>query len=193
VLSVGEEQYVMLREDPEPGGQDVIPTPLSLRRVNQSGDVSESLGELRGFTVLEAFPISGAEPYFLIVAIRPAAGSETSLDVKLFRFDVRAKITEQRAPADIDSIQDLQHAGAGELLLSRWRPRGSAGASNRPMIDTEVVRMRGTGETEVVATIAELLCRSVASSPNRVFCVAYSPERTDQPDVLIAYSMAGTE
>jgi len=193
VLSAGEEQYVVLRDDSESSGPEPVPTPLSLRRVDQGGDVSESLGELQGFTVLEAFPITGAEPYFLIVGIRPAAGSETALDVKLFRFDVRAKITEQRAPADIDSIQDFQHAGGGELLLSRWRPRGSAGASNRPLIDTEIVRMRGTGETEVVATIPERLCRSVASSPNRVFCVAYSPEGTDQPDVLIAYSMGGTE
>ena len=191
VLSAGEEQYVMLREDPDLRERD-RPRPISLRRVAQGGDLSESLGELGGFSRVDAFPVAGVEPYFLVVAARHAPGDGAALDVKLFRFDLRANVTEQGSPAGIGSLVNLQHAGGGELLFSRWRQRAPAGVRGRPAIETEIVRMRGTGETEVVVTIPDRSCGFVASSANRVFCAAYSWPETDEPYVG-AYSMAGQE
>lgn len=191
VLSAGEEQYVTLREDPDLRERD-RPRPISLRRVSPVGDISESLGELGGYQRLDAFPVTGGEPYFLVVAVSAARGAP-ALEVKLLRFDLRANVTEQGSPAGIGYLVSLQHAGGGQLLFPRWREREPAGVGGRPSIETEIVRMRLTGEMDVVATVPDKLCRFIASSLNRVFCVAYPPPGPEEPDVLIAYSMAGQE
>lgn len=192
LLAVGEEQFMVLRTNPRLRTLEGPATGVSLRRIGESGDVSQSLGTLEGFSVLEPFPVKGVEPYFLIVAARHPAAPGPFLDVRLFRLDLRGNVTELASVAGVGSLEGLAYPGGEELLVTRWRSGESAGDGRSIAIHTDVTRVRWTGETEVAFTIANKLCRSVAASLASIFCIEYEwPGTEEASDVLVSYSPTG--
>jgi hypothetical protein len=191
-LGLGEEQFMVLRANPTLRELEAPPPDISLRRVDGSGDVSESLGTLGGFSIVEPFPVEGAEPYFLVVAARHAAPPASFLDVRLFRLDLRGNVLELASVPGIGSLENLTYPGGEAVLVSRWRQAGSTGDGRASPLHTELIRIRLTGETELALTIPNRLCRSLAASLTSIYCVEYEwPGTRVTSDGLVSYSPAG--
>ncbi len=191
-LARGEEQFMVLRANPKLRGLVGPPPEISLRRVDRSGDVSEGLGALEGFSILEPFPVEGVEPYFLIVAGRHTAPPGPFLDVRLFRLDLRGNVLELASVAGIGSLENLTYLGGEAVLVSRWRQTGSVGDGRGSAIRTEVIRIGLTGDKDIALTIPNRLCRSLAASLTGIFCVEYEwPGTKETRDDLVSYSPTG--
>lgn len=189
LLAVGEDQFVLLREALTRSAPRGLTTAVSLRRVSQSGDVSESLGTLGGFSTLEPFPVKGGQPYFLIVGSRVVPLPSLSRDVRLFRLDLQGNTVELASVPGSGSLVNVAYPGGEELLLSRWHSvaDGPVGATRN-----EVTRVRLSGDTETAFTIDHRLCGSIAASLTRVFCVEHEwPQREATSEILVSYSLTG--
>jgi hypothetical protein len=189
LLAVGEEQFVLLRAHPMLSLPDDPPPEISLHRVSPSGDLSPSVGALGGFRTLEPFPVMDQDPHFIVLAARMVAAPSPSLEAKLFRLDLRGRVTELASQAGIDSLENLTYAGEEQLLVSQTH---STSDGVRVVIRTDVTRLSSRGATEVVLTIADRMCRTLAASMTRYFCSEHEwPGTETSADTLVAYSSTG--
>ena len=198
--SRGEAQYMVLEPTiaPERLFLDGLVRPVTLRQIDERGKVSEVLGTLEGFWVLQVIPVVDRElSHFLIVGKKGTTNREAiAADVQLFHLDLQGRVTEMSSPAGVNRIEHLQHIGGQEFLFSQWHhgPDHVVDALRLTDAHTDIVRLDRTGETEIVRSIADALCRPLVASRDRIFCAEAPSLRTDQTnDAIVAYSAAGQE
>ena len=186
--SHGEEQYLVL-ERLQPWPLDNVNT-VTLRRIDERGAASEALLTLDGFRALDARPVFHAELSHFLIAGTGSAG------LQILHVDLQGHVTESSLVRGLERIQQVQAFGEQDFLVSRSLQAHEHVVNGRPVLDmhTDLIRLKSTGEAELLLRLTDRLCRHAVASLDRVVCVEVPLLRTDQTnDAIVAYSVDGSE
>ncbi|HET7131832.1 MAG TPA: hypothetical protein VFJ95_06265 [Gammaproteobacteria bacterium] len=166
---------------------------ITLRRFDGRGDASTVVAAVQGIRVTAAVPVvaGGELESFVIVGSRGANDSEAAkATVEAFRLDVRGQITQLSVASGLGDLVHLEHVGGDEFVLVQHH-RGVEHGRDGDGIHTDILRLRATGETQLLVTMAGL-CYRLAASAQRIACAVSPVLRSDQTnDVVVVYSATG--
>lgn len=194
----GEEQFALLRKeslvrDSRSDAVNLV-TEVTLHRIDDRGNASDALATLRDLGSAEAVPVIADQELtqFLLFA-RGAPTGVSRPAAQVFRVDLRGRVTAWSVTGALGNAQWPQQVGADEFVFAQQH-QGPEHAPGSVGPHTDLVRLHATGELEVVATVAEGLCYSVAASRNGMVCARAPLLRSDRSsDVIVAFSAAGQE
>lgn len=194
LVSDGGAQYIVL----ERPLRDNLVSSVTLRRIGEQGNLSDVIVTLEGFWVVQTIPVvDGDLSYFLLAAKKGATSREAyASTVQLFRLDLQGRITEMDFAGSFDFVEHLQHLGGQQFLLSRSGRGREVVVDGRQTleVDTDIMRLNQSGETELLFTLVNKMCRHITVSQDQVLCVEYVAFTRQPPfGAIVAYTQSGQE
>lgn len=206
-ISEGEEQYMLVQPTDDQWalsmmrqatGRDAPIQTVSLRRIDENGELSPVPGSLEGVRVINAFPVVSEDlSYFAIVA-RPINGERGyySGGLQLYRADLDGRLTRYPFPDRAVYFGNMQHLADEKFLYTTNRQQNQLADDQRDyyVSGTEVLLTEFAGTGETLFTMPGRTCRAITASINRVYCAEQIEHRyVEAPASIVAYTYDGEE